>query len=118
MDMDRFLRFIHLSVFARKWSALKLDDDALQQLESEIIENPKIGKVMAGTGGVRKMRFSPDKSGRGKSGAYRVCYYYVVDRSTILLVTAFSKDQKENLSQAEKNEIKSLIRFTLDQLEA
>ena len=117
MNIARFLRFIHLSVFARKWNSLKLDDDALRQLENEIIKNPTIGKVVAGAGGIRKLRFSPAKSGRGKSGAYRVCYYYVVDRSTVLLVTVFSKDQRDNLSQAEKNEIKSLIRFTIEQLD-
>lgn len=117
MNIDRFLRFVHLVVFERKWKSLKLDDDALRQLQDEINQNPMIGKVMAGTGGVRKMRFSPAKSERGKSGAYRACYYYVVDRSTILLVTVFEKSEKENLSKAEMNEIKSLVQFVLSRLD-
>ena len=54
-----------------------LDDDNLRNLENEIIKNPKIGKVIQGTGGLRKMRYALENT--DKSSGSRVLYVdYVV----------------------------------------
>ena len=71
---SRLLHFVQFPSFLRDWKRLDLDDDALGALERELIDEPDKGPVIAGTGGLRKLRFSPPGSGRGKSGAYRVCY--------------------------------------------
>lgn len=49
-----------------------LNDDDLARLQRELLEDPKVGPVMQGTGGVRKMRFAFED--RGKSGSARVIY--------------------------------------------
>jgi hypothetical protein len=49
-----------------------LNDRDRRRLENEITDNPQIGAVMRGTGGLRKMRFSFE--GKGKSGSSRVLY--------------------------------------------
>ena len=64
--------FVELPIFISKWKALGLTDSDLRRLEMELLADPKIGAVMQGTGGVRKMRFAFED--RGKSGSVRVIY--------------------------------------------
>ena len=84
-----------------------MDDDDLRRLELEIMKNPKIGPVMKGTGKLRKMRFAYNNT--GKSGSTRVCYVDFVVHETVYLITVFPKNEKENLSKEERNNIKKLI---------
>jgi hypothetical protein len=49
------------------------------------------------------------RSGRGKSGGNRVCYVYFEEYSVVLLVLAYPKNEKDDLSDAEKKAIKKLI---------
>jgi hypothetical protein len=88
---------------------LKLKDDDLRALENVIAEQPERDPVMAGTGGLRKIRFAPASWGSGKSGAIRVGFAFFPVVSRIYLVTVFRKNEKGNLSQAEKKGIKELL---------
>ena len=47
--------FIHGKKFDEQWSALGLNDDDLKDLQRILLENPKIGSVIQGTGRLRKM---------------------------------------------------------------
>lgn len=99
--------FIQTDEFSRNWEELGFDDEDLRKLELEIMKNPQIGPIVRGTGKLRKMRFSfPD---RGKSGSVRVCYVDFVIQETIYLVTVYSKKEKDNLTQTERNNIKKMI---------
>ena len=84
-----------------------LTDEDLRRLGNEILKDPTAGAVMQGTGGLRKLRFALDN--RGKSGSARVCYVDIVLRETIFLITAYPKNEKENLSKAERNNIRTII---------
>lgn len=99
--------FIETTEFTRAWKELGLNDDDLRSLESMIMQNPEIGAVMQGTGGLRKMRFAFE--GRGKSGSARVCYVDFIYYETVYLVTAYSKNVKDNLSKAERNGVKKVV---------
>lgn len=101
--------FIQTNEFSRNWEELGFDDEDLRKLELEIMKNPQIGPVIRGTGKLRKMRFSfPD---RGKSGSVRVCYVDFVIQEAIYLVTVYSKKEKDNLTQTERNNIKKMIQL-------
>lgn len=63
---------------------------------------------MEGTGGIRKVRF-PLKN-RGKSGSVRVCYTDFEEYEVTYLITAFTKSEQENLTDAEKNVLKKLVK--------
>ena len=102
-----YKEFIILPEFDKQWKAMKLTDDDLRRLEDLILENPELGDVMQGTGGLRKLRFS--FSDRGKSGSSRVCYINIVRKEKIFLITAYPKNVKDNLSKAERNNIKQLV---------
>lgn len=102
-----YKEFIILPEFDKQWKAMNLTDDDLRKLEDLILENPELGDVMQGTGGLRKLRFS--FSDRGKSGSSRVCYINIVRKEKIFLITAYPKNVKDNLSKAERNNIKQLV---------
>lgn len=70
---------------------------------------------MRGTGGVRKMRFAFEH--QGKSGGVRVIYVDFEVYEKIYLITAYAKNEKENLTKEERNEIKRLIAILEQQLE-
>ncbi len=102
--------FAQVSPFVAKWRRLGLTDEDLQLLEHEIAANPNGGKMMQGTGGLRKIRFAPPSWNVGKSGATRVCYVVFQSIGTIYLITMFTKDEKDNLSNAEKQVLRGWIK--------
>ena len=107
--------FIELPLFQAKWKDLGLDDADLRRLQEELLADPKVGAVMRGTGGVRKMRFAFED--RGKSGSARVIYVDFEVYEKIYLITAYPKNEKENLTDQERNEIHRLIDILKAQLE-
>ena len=64
--------FVILPEFEKQWAKMGLNDNDLKRLQSELLENPEIGAIMQGTGGLRKVRFAFEN--RGKSGSVRVAY--------------------------------------------
>ena len=107
--------FIELPLFRSKWEDLGLTDSDLRKLQSELLSDPKVGDVIRGTGGVRKMRFAFEH--RGKSGGARVIYVDFEVYEKIYLLTAYTKKEKENLSQEESNDLRRLIAVLEKQLE-
>lgn len=77
--------------------------------------NPECGEIMAGTGGVRKVRVALE--GRGKSGGARVIYYFHSERLPVFALTVFAKNEKTNLSPAERNAMAAIVKAIKQQLE-
>ena len=107
-DYEIVRGFIEAPRFHRRWFELGFTEDDLLELQLLLLDNPKIGPVMKDTGGLRKMRFA--FSHRGKSGSVRILYIDYEERERILLLNLFSKNEKENLSQAERNQIKKAMK--------
>jgi hypothetical protein len=68
--------------------------------------------VISGTSGVRKLRWKSGLNDKGKSGGVRVLYHYSKGL-LVLLITLYSKSEKENLTEAERNELKRLVPATV-----
>jgi hypothetical protein len=69
--------------------------------------NPFAGDMMAGTGGARKFRFK--RPGMGKSGGYRIIFYYAGEDVPIFLLNVFTKGDRANLSKAEQNTLRAML---------
>lgn len=69
--------------------------------------HPKAGDLIEGTGGVRKLRWARD--GRGKSGGVRVIYYFHSEVMPLYLLTMFAKNERANLTHAERNALAGLV---------
>ena len=92
-----------------------MTEDDLRRLQLAILEDPKVGDVIRGTGGIRKMRFAYEH--RGKSGSTRVIYIDFEIHEKVFLLSAYAKNEKENLTQAERNELRTLVGILERQLE-
>jgi hypothetical protein len=68
-----------------------------------VAANPECGEVIQGTGGFRKVRVG--RGGMGKRGGARVIYILRNEVFPIFLIAAYAKNEKENLTQKERNEL-------------
>lgn len=62
------------------------------------MENPLAGKIMRSSGGVRKIRFAQRSRGAGKSGGFRICYFYFPVHEIVYFVLVFPKSEQPNLT--------------------
>jgi hypothetical protein len=65
---------------------------------------------MVGCGGARKGRVGDRGASKGKSGGFRYVYVYVEIAGIVHLLHFFGKNEKANLSKAERNELAILVR--------
>lgn len=72
-----------------------------------VSQDPTVGEVMQGTGGIRKVRVGVE--GRGKSGGARVVYFFHNESMPVYLLAAFAKNAKGNLSKAERNAMRKVV---------
>jgi hypothetical protein len=72
-----------------------------------VARNPTCGVVMKGTGGIRKVRAAVGE--RGKSGGARVIYFFHSADMPVFLLALFAKNEKDNLSMAERAQLAALV---------
>ena len=99
--------FVYTRVFLANWKAVGFDDGDLANLEQMLLENPKAGAVIRGTGSARKVRFAFE--GQGKSGSARVIYVDFEVSEKICCLAAYAKSTKDNLTDEEKKILKNTI---------
>ena len=102
--------FFSSNEFDKQWERMGLGDDDMRRLENQIADNPELGAVISGTGGLRKMRFAFE--GRGKSGSSRVLYVDFVIHECIYLIYAYPKNEKDNISPSEREMFRKIIEQT------
>ena len=98
--------FFETSVFTRRVTALLTDDDysALQQV---LVENPKAGALIPGSGGLRKLRWGLD--GRGKRSGARVIYHHVISRDQFYMLLIYGKNEQDDLSAKQLRALKRAV---------
>lgn len=101
--------FVYIENFEQQWKQYGLGSDEQRELELQLLMNPSQGDVIAGTGGLRKVRFSPEYENHGKSGAYRVIYLDIQTSSHTLLLLIYAKNQQENLKPHQKKVLKQMV---------
>lgn len=100
--------FVYLPSFDKNWAKLGFTDDDLLELETILINNPNLGDVIEGTGGLRKLRFALPYG--GKSGGVRVLYVDFAYYEKIFIVNVYPKNKKESLSDEEKSMLKRAVK--------
>ncbi|HLB48212.1 MAG TPA: hypothetical protein VJL59_14485 [Anaerolineales bacterium] len=88
------MEFIETSIFT-KLIYTYLSDDEYLGLQVFLLKYPEAGKIVPGSGGVRKLRWA--MAGRGKRGGARVIYYFKKPDSEIWMLTIYGKSQVENI---------------------
>ena len=84
-----------------------LTADNQKSLVDYLAVYPESGVIMENTGGIRKLRWATENS--GKSGGVRVIYYYFNETIPLYLVAMFKKNEKSNLTKAERNDLAAIV---------
>jgi hypothetical protein len=74
-----------------------------EKIVAMVAMDPESGDVIQGTGGFRKVRVA--RSGMGKRGGARVVYILRNENFPIFLIAAYAKNEKENLTKQERNQL-------------
>ena len=77
-----------------------ISDAVRQEIVSAVGTDPTLGELIVGTGGLRKFRFA--RPGAGKSGGFRILSFYLSENFPVFLIGAFAKNQRANISRAER----------------
>ena len=80
-----------------------LTEEETVLLISRLASDPRAGDLIPRTGGFRKLRLA--RQGSGKSGGYRVVYFYYDERLPVLLASVYAKNRKESLTKAQQNQL-------------
>jgi hypothetical protein len=99
--------FIETPTFTRLISVL-LPDDEYTKLQEELVKRPDVGDLVKDGGGIRKLRWK--RPGTGKSGGVRIIYYWLTDDNQILMLIAYPKSTKDNLTDKETAILRKLVK--------
>lgn len=75
-------------------------EEAYRRLQLALLEQPDVGDVIPGAGGLRKLRRSG--RGHGRRGGIRVLYQHVPEFERYLMVAAYAKGDVEELTARER----------------
>jgi hypothetical protein len=106
------MEFIEACAFTRHLSKY-LDDDQYRTLQARLAVNPKLGDLMPGTDGFRKMRWADARRSKGRRGGSRIIYYHFQSDCQIWLMTAYDKDEASDLTAKEKKALRTAIESEL-----
>ena len=99
--------FIETPTFTRLIVDL-LDDDEYSKLQTELAKHPDAGDLVRNGGGIRKLRWK--RAGTGKSGGIRAIYYWITEDSQILMLVAYPKSVKDDLTDKETAILRNLVK--------
>jgi len=105
---------VELSTFSR-YRPDYLDDEGFRGLQETMMKNPEAGDVIEGTGGLRKLRYSDKRRGKGKRDGLRVIYYWWDGGAQFWLFTLYDKDEMADLNAKEKRAFKDGLKAALEQ---
>lgn len=109
--------FIELVPFA-KWREDYLDEEQYHAFQKALLSDPESGDLIKGTGGLRKVRHADEDRNKGKSGSFRVIYYWWKKNAEIWLFTIYGKGDKDNLTDSEKSLLKKRLNEEIKKREA
>jgi hypothetical protein len=84
-----------------------MPDEEYRLLQLYSVNKPDVGKTIPGSGGLRKVRWSA--GGHGKRGGLRVIYYWLMPRDAILLLYAYPKSERDDLTAEQLRQIKRVV---------
>ncbi len=110
--MAKFFTFVETEVFTKRIVKM-VDDETYADLQMELVKDPTKGKVIQGTGGLRKIRRAA--RGKGKRGGARVIYYFVLVDETIYMIFVYDKGEAEDLTADQKKTMKAVAQSIAEQ---
>jgi hypothetical protein len=95
----KLLTVVETPTFLRQAERIWTEEER-SLLVDHVARNPESGVVIPDTGGVRKLRWG--RQGTGKRGGARVIYFYYHPDAPLYLLLAYAKAQREDMTGDEK----------------
>ena len=93
--------------YSPRKSAIIWNDEELAELQSELARNPELGKIIPGSGRIRKLRWAA--MGKGKRGGARIIYYWAPQPVVILMLYVYVKSEVGDLTQEQVKLLRSVV---------
>ena len=106
--------FVRMPIFEKQCVSVGLTEDDVMEIENRIMLNPLLGDMIVGGGGIRKFRYELPNT--GKSGGARVVYIDFAYYEKVYLLFAFAKSEADNLTKAETNNLRKLVKILENEL--
>ncbi len=84
-----------------------LSDEHYAQLQADLVDRPDAGRLIRGTGGLRKIRWAA--KGHGKRGGVRGIYYWYVRGEQLLMLLVYPKDEQDDLSERQRRILRKIV---------
>lgn len=98
--------FIETPIFTKRVKSL-MSDEEYRELQQSLADNPEQGALIRKGGGIRKVRWARD--GQGKSGSFRVIYYFVKAQDQQRMLFIFGKNEQSNLSDEQLSQLRRIL---------
>jgi hypothetical protein len=109
--VKKFYRFIQTPIFSMRLDATG-EAGLLENIEGEISKNPKGGTLLKG--GIRKIRVASSVRPEGKSGGFRIWYFYH-ESDLVYLLFLIDKRQAPDLTPSQEKFIIQELRQVLEE---
>lgn len=106
------MRIVRTKRYLKDLKRLRLSEAERAALEFAVASDPLSGDVIPGLEGLRKLRFA--MGGKGKRGGGRVIFYLVIADDLAILLTAYAKSEREDLSPDQKKAILAVLKEMKD----
>lgn len=101
-------RVVETDHYLRKAARL-LSKQEQDEVAAHLAENPTVHDIIPGLGGLRKARWSQASRNKGKRGGVRIVYFFALSAEVVFIIDIYSKGEKEDLSDADKKELRAAI---------
>jgi hypothetical protein len=96
---------IETSIFTRRVIDI-LTDDEYRKLQGFVAAHPDVGDTIPGSHGLRKLRWRT--SSKGKRGGARIIYSWLKARDTVLMIFAFKKNERSDLTKDQLRTLRAI----------
>jgi len=100
------LVIIETPTFTRLIKQLMSDED-YRALQEVLVTRPDFGDLIKGSGGLRKIRWGLD--GTGKSAGARAIYYWVVHDDQIYMLYVYPKVKQDKLTPEQLKKLRAIV---------
>ncbi len=109
MAYNTIMIFIETSIFTKEIQSL-ISDDGYRMLQTSLMLRPDAGRLIRGSGGLRKIRWN--LPGTGKRGAVRIIYYWNPP-DTIFMLFPYRKSEQEDLTPDQLKLLRRMVKELL-----
>jgi mRNA-degrading endonuclease RelE of RelBE toxin-antitoxin system len=99
--------FIETPIFTKLVTDL-MPDDEYRKIQLALVLRPEAGKIIPGSGGLRKIRWK--SSGSGKRGGLRLIYFWDVQEDRVYMLLIYKKSEQEDLTPSQLKILRNLVK--------